>query len=111
MRLAEQTIEPRTHLIAVAGELDSYGGNRLIERISDMRVGYGHRLILDLTDMSFMDSGGLRGVLDAWLAVTTGHADFTLVVPRPGRARRVFEMTGKLDLLDVAGSREQALTE
>jgi hypothetical protein len=58
---------------------------------------------------TFMDSGGLRGVLDAWLRVTDGHASFALVVPRQGRSRRVFELTGMLDRLEIAGTREQAV--
>jgi anti-sigma B factor antagonist len=109
MRFTEETFNPSTHVIAVVGELDARCGNRLIQRIAEVEVAYGDRVVLDLTDLSFMDSGGLRGVIDAWLAATDDHASFALVVPRGGRSRRVFELTGMLDRLEVVDTRSQAL--
>jgi anti-anti-sigma factor len=109
MRLIEQAIDQQTHLISVVGELEGRGGNRLVGRIDAMDVACDDHVVLDLTDMSFMDSTGLSNVLSAWLAVTRGYGRFTLVVPEDGRSRRIFEITGLLKYLTLAGTREQAL--
>jgi anti-sigma B factor antagonist len=109
MRLAEQEIDDRTRVIAVVGELDGGGGDRLISRIDRITPEAGNHLVLDLTDMSFMDSLGLSGVLGAWMVLAARPGRTTLVAPVGGRAYEIFKLTGVLERLTVAGSRKQAL--
>ena len=109
MRLIEQVIDEQTHLIAVVGELERGGGNRLVGRIDALDVAGDDHVVLDLTDMSFIDSTGLSNVISAWLTVTRGYGRFTLVVPDDGRSRRIFEITGLFQYLTLVGTRDQAL--
>ena len=93
-------VEPaREHVRVVPrGEVDLETAPALDARLRELcESGFGH-LVLDLREVTFMDSTGLRVVLD-WddFARRDGIA-FTLI-PGPPALQRLFEITGVLDRL------------
>ena len=50
--------------------------------------------MLDLTGLTFMDSSGLRILLDTWNESQLTDRRLTLVVSRDGLVRRVLEISG-----------------
>jgi anti-sigma B factor antagonist len=88
-------------VIALAGELDLAGTGALesdIERV--LAHARPDTVVLDLRDLAFMDSSGLR-VIAAFDARARSEGDwrFVLVRGRPA-VHRVFEITRLVDRLD-----------
>jgi len=85
--------------VAPAGEVDLATAGQLQERI-DALLGDRTRLALDLGDVTFMDSTGVRLVLE--LVHAARRDDWELVVIRvPHAVRRVFELSGVLDVVPL----------
>ena len=86
--------------VAPAGEVDLATADRLQTRIEDQLQQGCARLVLDLHDVSFMDSTGVRLVLE--LARRAQHASWELSVIRvPHAVHRVFELSGVLDAVPL----------
>ena len=88
--------QPSAGLIVVspAGELDLSNGDTFEEAISDARTKKPETLVLDLTGLTFMDSSGLRILLDAWNEAQLADRRLMLVVPTDGLVRRVLQISG-----------------
>jgi anti-sigma B factor antagonist len=79
-----------------AGELDIASAPRLERALSDRRPG--DRVVLDLADLEFLDSTGLRVIVHAVEAARTHGWELTLR-QGPPPVRRVFEISGVLGAL------------
>ena len=83
--------------VAPAGEIDLATARQLQERI-DALLGGCTRLVLDLGDVTFMDSTGVRLVLE--LVRAAARDGWELAVTRvPHAVHRVFELSGVLDAI------------
>ena len=84
--------------IALSGELDLAGARQLEMRLDEAERGSPERLVIDLRDLSFIDSTGLRLLLQADARARERGCELVL---RRGEAtvQRVFEVTGALDVL------------
>jgi anti-sigma B factor antagonist len=80
-----------------AGELDIATAPRL-ERALLFERRPGDRVMLDLADLEFLDSTGLRVIVQAVEASRTGGWELTLRQGRPA-VRRVFEISGVIGAL------------
>jgi anti-sigma B factor antagonist len=89
-------------LLRVHGELDLLTAPELT---AAMQSHNGARVIVDLSECSFIDSGGLHVLLDN---VTT--ASTTIVCP-PGNVRRVLELVEAKRFAPIYDSLEQALPD
>ena len=105
----QTTVTGDVAVIALSGELDVAGAELLENELR--RVAADHAttgLVLDLRDLDFMDSTGLRlMVLADERARAAGHA-FTLVRGRPD-VHRVFEITRMTDRLDFIDDPSEAV--
>ncbi len=99
-----QTLEVRTvstndavHL-SLSGELDLASADKLERELESAEPG-ANVLVLDLRELSFIDSSGLRLVLVA--AKRAGEAGRRLVLVRgPREVDRVFQVTGTSEQLE-----------
>jgi anti-anti-sigma factor len=84
--------------VVPVGELDLATVRGLGARLRDVAVGGVRRLVLDLRQLTFMDSAGLHLVLtwDAW--AREHDAEFNVIQGRTA-IRRIFEITGTLQAL------------
>jgi anti-anti-sigma factor len=79
--------------LSLEGELDMATAAALEERLSDLEDHGSRHLVLDLTGLSFIDSTGLRVLLQATArAHDRGHE--LILRPARGTVQRVFEITG-----------------
>jgi len=81
-------------VITPSGELDLSNGEVLSQAISDARDKEAKTLVLDLTDLNFIDSSGLRLLIDAWNESKLSERRLAIVVPDSGLVRRVLEVSG-----------------
>jgi anti-sigma B factor antagonist len=83
--------------IEARGELDLATVPALLERIAPHRRA-GNRVVVDLRSLTFMDSSGLRMLLQLYQA-SAGEGWELVVVPGPPGVQRMFELTGMEQLL------------
>ncbi len=105
--ISHRTIDDRTCVVAVAGDLDLTSAPELKWALVELlHQGYGH-YVLDLSAVTHMDSMGL-GVLVAFRKRL--HADAQLALAcMPTRLNKLFELTGLHTSFDTFTSVEEAL--
>jgi anti-anti-sigma factor len=88
-------LEPHRETIVVAarGEIDLVSAGQLGDQLHELLDAGFKRIVLDLRDVAFIDSTGLRAILDADAGSRRAGVELALV-PGPEPARRIFELTG-----------------
>lgn len=85
--------------LALSGELDIATVPHLEDALAAAEDARDGQLTLDLSDLSFIDSTGLRGILQ--LHARAEREEWSLVVvPGPAAVQRVFELTGTEQILN-----------
>lgn len=97
-------VEPSRDVVRVVpvGELDIATTDQLRQEIDRLHVAGFNRLVLDLRQLRFMDSTGLRLVLEVDAGSREDGWDFSLV-RGPEAVHRLFEvtkLTQRLDFVD-----------
>jgi anti-anti-sigma factor len=84
--------------LTLEGELDLASVGELEQRLAAAQAQAPRRLVVDLRRLAFIDSSGLRAIIQA---DAHARAQGTDLVLRPGgeSIQRVFELTGALDAL------------
>jgi anti-anti-sigma factor len=84
--------------ISLAGELDLASARQMEEQLASAEREDPSRVVIDLGQLAFIDSTGLRLLLQADARARERGCELVL---RPGdtSVQRVFEMTGALDVL------------
>ena len=104
----EELADGRWTVVRVAGELDIASAPALREKvIAALTEGHVH-VVLDLTDVAFLDSTGLGVIVGLLKRARTLGGDLRLVCPGDG-VRRVFEITALDRTLPLARTVEEAL--
>jgi anti-anti-sigma factor len=86
--------------VALRGELDLSGVDRARQAIEQAEANASPLLVLDLSELEFIDSTGLEVMLRA--ARRAHDSGRRLIVARPSRyVRRLFEMTAIDQSLDI----------
>jgi anti-sigma B factor antagonist len=98
-------IQDGLYRIVLRGDLDVSTSPKLNAALSDVRVAQCHTLIVDLSELAFMDSTGLSAVLVAEMHARTRGQRFA-VVRGPRHVQELFRLTGVdhfLEVIDDAG--------
>jgi anti-sigma B factor antagonist len=87
-------------LLTITGELDIATVPVVRERLTALTDGGARRIVVDLRDVSFMDSTGLAAFIHAKMRLgDRGH--MTLVMEPDSYARLIFEVAGLVGVLEV----------
>jgi anti-sigma B factor antagonist len=106
--LHEASLGPDGKLLAARGELDIATVPRLRERLDAAIDAGAKRLVLDLTDVAFMDSVAMAAIIHA--RTRLGDAGrLAVVIPSGSYPRLVLEIAGLPRCLDLYEAREQAV--
>jgi anti-anti-sigma factor len=101
------TAGPAHTLVTVAGECDLHTGRKLRDVLtSEVSRGVG-RLILDLSELAFMDSTGMQVLLSVRTVLIVRGGILALVSPQPVVAR-ILELTGADQIIPVYGTLRDA---
>ena len=86
------------HVIALAGELDLNDAGRFADEILQAERTDAKRIVLDLSELEFIDTSGVRLIIEADArSRENGHR--LRIVPGSRAVRRVFEIVGLNDRL------------
>lgn len=86
------------HLIALDGELDLDGVERVTDELEQAEASDAERIVLDLSGLDFIDSSGVRLIVRADLR-SRADGDRLRLIRGNARVQRVFELTGVLERL------------
>jgi anti-sigma B factor antagonist len=107
-RLEEEQPRPGTVVVSVHGDLDLHSADALGDRLVGVAEQGASVVIVDLSDVEFVDSQGLGALLRGTRRLGGDSRRFRLVVPEP-HVRRVFEITSLDRFFGLDETREQAL--
>jgi stage II sporulation protein AA (anti-sigma F factor antagonist) len=97
------TVEPPN--LVLSGELDGVESARLLQAVmSVMHADPGSPVGIDATDVTFLDSGGLRALLICRDHAADAGSGFAVVAAGP-IVRQVLEITGLREILGPPQSR------
>lgn len=96
------------HVLVPHGEIDALTAPRLGQRLLSLLEQGVKRLVIDLSETTFMDSTGLGVLVNALRRL--GRCDGALVVVCPSqRILRAFEVTGLDGRMSIVPTREEAI--
>ena len=101
--------EGGVHVLAVTGELDLATAPRLCARLDASRAGRQPRLLVDLTNVEFCDSTGLRALLGAASEVRAHGGRFAIVCPLDGDVARLLDVVGAAEWMAIHGDPESGM--
>ena len=94
-------------LLTVEGELDIETAPRMLGALNEAIAETEGPLVVDLTDVVFMDSTGLALLMNARRRVVKQGHGFAIICPN-GPIARVFEIADMVDSLRVCPDHESA---
>jgi anti-sigma B factor antagonist len=102
--------EAGVRVIAVAGELDIATAPELCARLDAGRMSRRPRMLVDLTEVDFCDSTGLRALLGAASEVRAHGGRFAIVCPPAGDVARLLEVVGAGEWLAIHSDPDSGLS-
>jgi anti-sigma B factor antagonist len=106
--ITEQGPEGGHHVIAARGEIDLFTAPELKQVLTDVIEGGEHRVVIDLTDVSFLDSTAL-GVLIGAVKRLRSRGGALAIVNTDTSIAKTFEITGLDQIFTILPSRAEAL--
>jgi anti-sigma B factor antagonist len=94
-------------VVYLAGDLDLAVRDRLVAALTEASATT-HRLVIDLSRITFIDSTGMKALVDVWRRRADAKRDLVLREPAPV-VMRTLVMAGVADLLpiDLTGGRNR----
>lgn len=86
--------------VFVSGEIDAFTAPQLREMVMPYAQRESISLIVDISDVSFIDSTGL-GVIVALFKSVRVHDGHFEIVGLSNRIKRLFEITGLINIIDI----------
>ncbi|MDA0184760.1 STAS domain-containing protein [Solirubrobacter phytolaccae] len=105
--LTAEVVDGPVPVIRVRGELDLSTAPKLCRTVE--RVAGNRRVMIDLSELEFCDSTGLRALVRATREIEINGGRAALVVPEDGVLARILELSGLGEFLRVASSPAEAL--
>jgi anti-anti-sigma factor len=102
----EESVDDDTQLVAIHGDVDLKTARLFRAALDEAAQDGKSRLIVDMSEVPFMDSSGLAALIGAQKAL----GDTTqMVVVCPDNLRRIFEVTRIDSIVSIVGSLPEAL--
>jgi anti-anti-sigma factor len=93
----------------VKGEVDISNADSLLERLLDAVPNTASALLLDLSEVDYLDSSGVRLIFDLATRLRNRGQNLELVVPDDSMIRRVLLLTEVQQLVPISTSVDTAL--
>jgi anti-sigma B factor antagonist len=101
----------RIQIVSVRGEVDLYSAHRLRELIwqaKEQAGGDPPRVVVDLSEVEFMDTAGFEVLLEEWNSSRQFDGRICLVAQQ-GPITRLLELTGLIELFELYAEPEVAV--
>jgi len=91
--------------VKVCGEIDAYTAPKLRERIYGYSEKQNIQMVVDLSDVNYMDSTGLGVFVGVFKNIRANNGELKLT-NLSNRLKRLFEITGLADIIDITSKIE-----
>ena len=108
--LAMQEHDPDAVVLSVHGEVDLLTAPLLREAMLPVLERQRGLVVVDLSEVPFMDSTGVHILLEAPRQLESPNRSLAIVCREDSQVHRLLALVGLLDALTVHGSRESAVT-
>jgi anti-anti-sigma factor len=96
------------YLVSLSGEMDIATGPEFTARIAELGSGGSHRVVVDLSGLTFLDSSGINALVSSARAIGTDGGEVVLAAPTP-HIWQVFEIVNLSEVVTIEQSLEAAL--
>ena len=97
-------------VLSIVGEIDMATAPEVAQAIDDGHDGV-HRVVVDLTEVTFLDSSALNALVHSQRELAENDIAFRIVSPADHAVRNVFDITHLTGPLSVVDSLDDALRE
>jgi anti-anti-sigma factor len=108
LEITDGPIDATTHGIEPHGEIDLANAADFKARLDTATDAGARYVVVDFEDVGFVDSRGIGVLLSAQRKLRARDGKLIVICSDP-LIRRVFEITGLIDILNVTPSRRNAL--
>src|SRR3954469_10395711 len=105
-RSVEESVDEQTQIVQIYGDVDLKTAKAFRNALDEASQDGKPKLIVDMSEVPFMDSSGLAALIGAQKAI---RAQTRMVVVCPENLRRIFEVTRLDSIVDIVGSLPEAL--
>ncbi len=105
-RTFEESVDEETQIVQIYGDVDLKTARSFRHALDEAAQDGKQRLIVDMSEVPFMDSSGLAALIGAQKAF---RENTRLIVVCPESLRRIFEVTRLDSIVSVVGSLPEAL--
>ena len=105
-RTVEESIDDETQLVAIYGDVDLKTARSFRAALDEAVTDRKPRLIVDMSEVPFMDSSGLAALIGVQKALREATR---VIVVCPESLRRIFEVTRLDSIVSVVGTLPEAL--
>ena len=106
--LSQESVDEERHVVAVRGEIDLFTAPELKAALTDAIEEGKTKVVVDLTDTSFLDSTAL-GVLIGTVKRLRSRDGRLTIVNVDQNIAKTFEITGLDQLFTIRASRDDAI--
>lgn len=99
----------RMIVVTPEGRIDAFSAPTLRERLEQFLEEGVSKFVLDLTDVSFLDSAGMAVLVSLLKKTRQKGGDVKLILPSEEAAQRILRLTRFDKVFDIADSSEAAL--
>jgi anti-sigma B factor antagonist len=107
--VTEEPIDSEHHVVAVRGEIDLFTAPELKQVLAESIEGGRTRIVVDLTETTFLDSTAL-GVLIGAVKRLRARDGALAIVNTDDNIAKTFEITGLDQIFSILATREDALS-
>jgi anti-sigma B factor antagonist len=100
MSVWQERLSPNVWLVGVGGRLDQNLSPQLEEKLLDLLTKGENQLVVDLTQVSYINSGGLRCLVSAWRRAQRQEGNVVLCGLN-ARLQEIFSMIGFDDVFQI----------
>jgi len=108
--ITDRKVDDETHVVAVTGEIDLFTAPEFKQRMSELIDAGRSRLVVDLTETTFIDSSSLGVLIGAHRRLKL-RGGALLVVCASEAIGKTFKITGLDGVFTLAPSVEAALSD
>ena len=107
MEIATQEYK-RVAVMSVSGRVDSSTAPELESQLTQVVDGGQHHIVLDLKDVEYMSSAGLRAMVSTLKKVKRVNGDLRLANPS-ARVEEVLRLAGLTSIFSIHSTQEEAV--
>ena len=100
--------EKNTLITEISGELDHHSAAKIRAEIDAAISEEAKNIILDLTNLTFMDSSGIGMIMGRYKKIQSFGGKLVIVSPKP-QVKRILEISGLFNIITIESSVNKAL--